>query len=272
LQVQRDIQALGAELLAVARDAAGVGASYIRSRARDASTITWESKARADFVSEVDREAETRIGEILASRVPAAKVVGEELTPGALTTSGIAFIVDPLDGTTNFLHGYPQYAVSIGAAVDGLIVAGVVVHVPRGETFTGSIGSGAFLDGTPIRVSNTTDPSRALLGTGFPFKHADQLEPFFQQLKIFLTQTAGVRRTGAAALDLADVASGRFDAFWELRLAPWDLAAGALLVREAGGLATNLDGVDLGVEHSAVVASNGGLHPWMLERLQRHSL
>jgi myo-inositol-1(or 4)-monophosphatase len=272
LQVQRDIKALGADLLVACRDAAMAGARYIRRRERDRTTIDWEFKARADFVSEVDREAETRIATILTRRVPDAIIVGEELTPTTSARNGVAFVVDPLDGTTNFLHGYPQYAVSIAAVVDGQPVAGAIVHVPRGEVFTASVANGAACDGREIRVSNIADPARALIGTGFPFKHADQLEQYFRQMGKLLTRSAGIRRAGAAALDLADLAAGRFDAFWELKLAPWDFAAGVLLIREAGGTVTSLDGRAIEIDHTAVVASNGVLHGWLLEQLRQDSL
>jgi len=215
----------------------------------------------------VDTGAETRIREILSAGVPDATIVGEELSPAADLGAETVFIVDPLDGTTNFLHGYPVYAVSIAAVSEGALAAGVVINVPRGELYTARRGEGAFRHGEPIHVSTLGDPSRALVGTGFPFKYPEQLEAFLVQFARVLRDAAGIRRTGSAALDLADVACGRFDAFWELRLAPWDIAAGILLVREAGGRVTDLGGADIRPAHTAVVATNGLLHGWLLEML-----
>ncbi len=266
---QRDTASLHDTLLRVALAAAREGAAYIRSRTRDLGTIDWQVKSRADFVSEVDVGAEERISAVLRDRVAGARVLGEELAPeadGAM--DGIVFVVDPLDGTTNFLHGFPVYAVSIGALVDGELAAGVVIDVPRDVTYSAVEGRGATCDGAPMRVSTIDEPIRALIGTGFPFKHAGQLEPYLPQLARITAKTSGVRRAGAAALDLASVAYGSLDAFWELLLAPWDLAAGVLLIREAGGRVTDLAGVDATVTHTPIVASNGLLHEWMLEQLR----
>ena len=186
---------------------------------------------------------------------------------GVLPASGVAFVVDPLDGTTNFLHGYPEYAVSIGAALDGRLVAGVVLNAATGELFTASLGAGAQRDGAPIAVSPITTPARALIGTGYPFKHPEQIPVYLAQFDRVIRATAGVRRAGAAALDLCDVACGRFEAFWELNLAPWDIAAGIVIVREAGGIVTDLEGHDAVAEFGGIVAGNAGMHGWMIEQL-----
>ncbi|MEO6447410.1 MAG: inositol monophosphatase family protein [Gemmatimonadaceae bacterium] len=261
---QREGRALYEQLLDTAVRAARVGADFIRERSLDLSSLDWQLKSRADFVSEVDLGAETRISELLLQAFPAARVVGEELTPTAPAHAGISFVVDPLDGTTNFLHGYPAYAVSIGAMLGPTLVAAVVLDVTRNTTFTATLGGGTLRDGEPVRVSSTGDPSRALIGTGFPFKHPDLMEPYMPQLRRVIAETAGVRRAGSAALDLADVACGRFDGFWELMLAPWDIAAGSLLVQEAGGRVTDLSGSNLIPAHTPVVASNSILHDWLL--------
>ncbi|MFL5577934.1 MAG: inositol monophosphatase family protein [Gemmatimonadaceae bacterium] len=262
-------------LLEDMRGAAFQAARLIQGRARDLGTLIWESKSPADYVSEVDTSAEALIrslleGDALGPWDVAARVVGEELSPDAELTGGadVVFVVDPLDGTTNFLHGYPWYAVSIGALVDGVLAAGVVVNAATGETFTATSGGGAFRDGQPIRVSTNADPSRALVGTGFPFKNLDQLELYQRQFAAVTRRTAGVRRAGAAALDLCDVACGRFDAFWELRLAPWDVAAGILVIREAGGVVTELGGAEARVGPGPIVAGSPAMHPWLLETLR----
>ncbi|MGH7664900.1 MAG: inositol monophosphatase family protein [Gemmatimonadaceae bacterium] len=260
------------DLLATAVAAAVRAADIIASRSRDAgsmSALAWEEKRPADFVSEVDRAAERAIAEIIVARHPAAMIVGEELSPDVGGGSGLAFIVDPLDGTTNFLHGYPEYAVSIAALRDGELAAGVVLNVTTGELFTATAGAGARRNGEPIAVSSLGDPGRALIGTGFPFKHLELLPGYQRQLGTVIRQTAGVRRAGSAALDLADVACGRFDGFWELRLAPWDVAAGLLMVREAGGVATDLEGSPAPVSHGGIVAGNALLHPWLLSLVRQ---
>lgn len=264
---QREDFALRTHLLEACTHAARTGADYVRSRGGDLGTLDWQTKSRADFVSEVDTGAEERIGEVLRHHIADARVLGEELSPGAESGDGVVFIVDPLDGTTNFLHGYPEYAVSIAALVDGDLAAAVVLDVPHGTLYHATARGGAYRDDSPIRVSHITDPLRALVGTGFPFKHPDRLGPYLPQLARILGQVAGVRRAGSAALDLAHVASGHFDGFWELMLAPWDIAAGVLLVREAGGRVSDLAGGDVAVTHTPVAASNGVLHDWLLAQL-----
>jgi myo-inositol-1(or 4)-monophosphatase len=260
---RRDARAL----LDTAIAAADAAAIFIRKRSGDPGALAWIEKSPADFVSEVDRGAEQRIREIVLGRHPSARIVGEELSPDAVADVGLAFIVDPLDGTTNFLHGYPEYAVSIGIARDGELVAAVVVNVPFGERFTALRGEGAWRDGALIRVSHIADPGRALIGTGFPFKHPDTLPVWQAQFGRIMLVTAGVRRAGAAALDLCDVACGRFEAFWELRLAPWDFAAGLLIIEEAGGIVTDLEGRPVALTHGPIVAGSPAMHSWLLSTL-----
>jgi myo-inositol-1(or 4)-monophosphatase len=207
------------------------------------------------------------IADVLGRGAPGSRMVGEESSP-ELREQGLVWIVDPLDGTTNFLHGYPQYAVSIAAAVNGLLEAAVVLDVNR-ECLYGAVrGKGTWLGDRRLQVSSIADPERALLGTGYPFKQLDQLERYLEQFRRILPATSGVRRAGSAALDLSDVAAGRLDGFWELLLAPWDSSAGILLIREAGGKVTDLVGREIGVEHSAVVAGNPAIHAWLLEQLR----
>jgi len=218
-------------------------------------------------VSRVDRGAEEAIARVIAERHPAAVLIAEEGTPKA-TAAELTFVADPLDGTTNFLHGFPWYAVSIAALSQGTQVAGVVLNVANGELFTATRGSGARRNGQPIRVSEISDPTRALLGTGFPFKHREGIAPYLDVLPSLMEGTAGLRRAGSAALDLCDVACGRFDAFWEYRLAPWDVAAGILIIREAGGIATDLEGRPAPVAHGPIVAGNPKMHAWLLDQLR----
>jgi myo-inositol-1(or 4)-monophosphatase len=256
----------GRQLLATCVAAAVRAAEVIRAGASRRHEITWEQKGPADFVSEVDRGAEDAIREIVVARHPGAVLVAEEGSPRA-AHGALTFVADPLDGTTNFLHGFPWYAVSIAAMVEGTQRAGAVLNVATGELFTAMAGSGARRNGQPIQVSSTTEPSRALLGTGFPFKHREGIAPYLDVLPRLMESTAGLRRAGSAALDLCDVAAGRFDAFWELRLAPWDVAAGILIVREAGGVVTDLAGAPAPVASGPVVAGNPVMHAWLLGQL-----
>jgi myo-inositol-1(or 4)-monophosphatase len=233
---------------------------------RPDSPAGWTLKGRRDFVTEVDRRAEQIITDVLRSGSPAGRMVGEELSP-QIVTEGLVWVVDPLDGTTNFLHGYPSYAVSIAAAVDGVLEAGVVHHVPHDETYHATRGGGAWLGQRRLRVSTIDDPEFSLVGTGFPFRDLSGLQEYQRQFARIATGTSGIRRPGAAALDLADVAAGRFDGFWEQHLSAWDIAAGSLLIREAGGVITDFAGRDIGVEHTGVVAGNRRIHQWLLSVL-----
>jgi myo-inositol-1(or 4)-monophosphatase len=249
--------------------AAGVrGAEVIRGFTRDDAALEWEEKARADFVSAVDRASEKAIADVVRSRHSDARVIGEELAPELGALSGLTFVVDPLDGTTNYLHAFPWYAVSVAAVVDGAPVAAAIINVATGELFTATSGGGARRAGQPISVSRVDAPRRALVGTGFPFKRADQIEAYLRVMADIMREVAGIRRPGSAALDLADVACGRFDAFWELMLAPWDVAAGILLVREAGGVVTDLNGDAARIVHGPIVAGNPAMHAWLLGKLR----
>ena len=258
-----------AELLGIALDAARSGAAVIRDATAERGKLVWESKGRSDFVSEVDKSSEQAIGAVIGRRLPGATVLGEEFSPLAISTNGLVVIADPLDGTTNFLHGYPEYSVSIAIARDGVLRAGVVLNVARGDEFTAYLGGGAFLDGQRIHVSRLREPGRALIGTGFPFKTIEVLPRYQEQFSLVVHGTAGIRRAGSAALDLSNVAAGRFDAFWELVLAPWDVAAGILMVEEAGGVVTDLDGNPPQLGGGAYVAGNPAMHAWLLQTVRR---
>ena len=265
--------------------AAAAGAAVIAEAAPRVRELDWHSKAApTDFVSEVDVAAERAILGLLTAELPEAAVLAEESAtslPPERLQRGLALVVDPLDGTTNFLHGFPAYAVSIAILRDGEPVAAVVHDVPRGEVFTATAGGGAFVGDSStaangsagrerLRVSTISQPERALIGTGFPFKDADDIGPYHRQMASVMAEVAGVRRPGAAALDLASVAAGRFDGFWEQMLSPWDFAAGMLLVREAGGIVTDLSGSHLkAFGRSSVLAGSAVMHRWLAEALAR---
>jgi len=216
-------------------------------------TLTVETKGRNDYVSEADRAAEQEVIETIHKHYPDHAILAEE--SGASGDSDTVWIIDPLDGTTNFLHGFPVFAVSVGVRVRGRMEHGVVYDPVRQELFTASRGAGAQLDGRRIRVSGQSNLERALVGTGFPFRHADyEMEPYLKMLGKILRNTSGVRRPGAAALDLCYVAAGRLDGFWEAGLSAWDLAAGGLIIREAGGIISGLDGSENYLETGHVLA------------------
>jgi len=251
-------------LARLAERAAARAAAFLRA-AEPPDEATWEAKGHHDFVTAIDRGAEDRIVETLLRAIPGATILAEESAAEGSVGAGLTWIIDPLDGTANFLHRHPAWAVSIGAAVDGELVAGTILHGPTLERATAWHGGGAWIGGQRLAVSTVTDPGRALVGTGFPFKHPEFLPSYLPALGRVLAATSGVRRNGSAALDLLDVARGRFAAFWEMRLAPWDIAAGIVLVREAGGVVTRLDGSDVGVEHGGVIAGNAAMAAWLRE-------
>ena len=255
-------------LLEVATAAARAAAAVVREKSAGRASLVWQEKRANDFVSEVDLAAEARIREVVGRLLPEAVVAGEELSPDAVAAEGLVFVADPLDGTTNFLHGFPQYCVSIGVLCDGRLAAGVVHDVVTGDVYTAADGHGAWLGGERLRVSDVVEPSRALIGTGLPFRDERQIAPYLPQLARVMARTAGVRRAGSAALDLCHVASGRFEAFWELSLMPWDMAAGMLLVREAGGVVTDLAGEPATVRAGGLVAGSPAMHAWLLDLLR----
>ncbi len=259
------------DLVKLAERAALRAADYVRSAVRPA-VHTWTEKSQHDFATEVDRAAEALIAEVIMVEEPDSVIVGEELSPKRMARGELVWIVDPLDGTTNFLHGYPQYAVSIGCLVDGKLAAGVIHDVCRKRTYKAVRGGGAFEEDTRLGVSAVTDPRYALIGTGFPFKALNLLHVYLSQFAAVSGGASGIRRAGADALDLADVATGRLDGFWELQLAPWDIAAGTLLIREAGGIVTRPDGaVDvLSTQgNGSIVAGNTAIHRWLIDLLRK---
>ena len=246
------------DLEAIAREAGSVLMGYLRQR------IGFEYKGDVDLVTEADRASEKLIVERLRQRWPGYGIVGEEGTRSDVNAE-YRWYVDPLDGTTNFAHGYPVFCVSI-ALVRGEqeLIAGVLFDPTRNEMFAAEQGKGAELNGVAIQVSRTAQLSESMLGTGFPShkRHKNPNIHFYQQLTL---RSHGVRRAGSAALDLANVACGRYDGFWEFNLNPWDTAAGVLLVREAGGKVTRFDGSPFRLDSREVLGSNGILHQELMQ-------
>lgn len=216
--------------------------------------LTIETKGHNDFVTEVDRLAESEIIDILRRAYPDHAILAEET--GNHAGDDYCWIIDPLDGTTNFLHGYPHYAVSIALQHKGRLEQAVIFDPHRNELFTASRGQGAHLNDRRIRVSQINDFKRALLGTGFPFKSSEYLDVWIKVFRSVAGETSGVRRAGAAALDLAHVACGRFDGFWEFGLRSWDMAAGCLLIEEAGGFVGDPLGGQEHLRSGLLVAGN----------------
>ncbi len=228
-------------LLNVAVMAAHRGGDTIIRSLPKLDKIKVEKKGRNDYVSEVDRNSERAVIDTIHKHYPDHAILAEE--SGQQGDSDYVWIIDPLDGTTNFLHGYPVFCVSVGLMHKNRLEHGAVYDPLRQELFTASRGRGAQLDGRRIRVSRHNSLERALVGTGFPFRDSNiPLSPYLNMLQTVLKKTSGVRRMGAAALDLCYVAAGRLDAFWETGLSKWDLAAGALIIREAGGIISGMDG------------------------------
>jgi myo-inositol-1(or 4)-monophosphatase len=254
-------------MLNIAVRAARRAGSIINRAALDGAPLNIRSKRVNDFVTQIDQAAEEAIIQTVRRAYPDHAFIAEE----SGTTAGDAeyrWIIDPLDGTTNYIHGFPQYCVSIAVQHRGSIAHGVVYDPLKNELFTASKGRGAFLNDRRVRVSKCERLKDALVGTGFPFKELSRLELYTRQLTTMMQSSAGVRRAGAAALDLAYVASGRLDAFWELGLSAWDMAAGALLIQEAGGLVGDLEGEAGYLESGDMCAATPKLFPLLLEALR----
>lgn len=264
------------DLLMTAEEAARAGAGVVREARRSGRAVSVTAKAANDFVTEVDREAEAAIVSTIRSRFPEHGILAEE---SASTDPGgeYRWIIDPLDGTTNFIHGFPAYSVSVAAAkaapgppAAADLMAGVIVDPIREETFRAVKGGGAFLGEEPIRTSTATSLEESLLLTGFPFRAQDLLETY---LKIFadLHRTSqGIRRAGSAAMDLAYTACGRAEGFFEFALSPWDVAAGSLLVMEAGGTVRDFEGGTDYLESGHIVAGAPGITEKLLQVVRRH--
>jgi myo-inositol-1(or 4)-monophosphatase len=254
-------------MLNIAVRAARKAGSIINRSTLDGSSLEVRAKHQNDFVTKVDQAAEAAILDIVRKSYPDHAVLAEE-SGAAEGKAEYQWIIDPLDGTTNFIHGFPQYAVSIGIKHRDSLAHGVIYDPVKNELFTASKGGGAFLNDRRIRVSKCLRLGDALVGTGFPFKELERIELYSKQLKTMMQKSAGVRRAGAAALDLAYVACGRLDAFWELGLSPWDMAAGALMIQEAGGLVGDTRGNDGWLDSGEIACATPKIYPTLLEALR----
>ncbi|TNF34699.1 MAG: inositol-1-monophosphatase [Gammaproteobacteria bacterium] len=256
-------------MLNIAIRAARAAGNVILRNLDRVDRLTIETKARNDFVSEVDRRAEEQILQHIKQAFPDHAILAEE-TGHHAQQSDYQWIIDPLDGTTNFLHGFPQFSVSIGLKLKNRLEVAVVFDPVKNELFTAARGEGAQLNDRRIRCSQQKGMAGALLGTGFPFRQPEHLDTYLATFKAVHNDTAGIRRAGSAALDLAYVAAGRLDGFWELGLNAWDMAAGALLVREAGGIVTDFSGEGHYLETGNVIAAAPKVYQPMYERIKPH--
>jgi len=262
-------------MLTTAIKAARRAGNVINRGARDLDRLTVTAKGPKDFVSEIDHAAEAAIVETLHAAYPDHAILAEEGTGRDQNADAeYVWIIDPLDGTTNFLHGFPQYCVSIALSHKGIVTQGVIYDPVRNDLFTASRGRGAFLNDRRIRVSRRQHLRECLIGTGFPFRDGAHLDTYMSMMKTMTEQAAGLRRPGAAALDLAYVAAGYYDGFFEIGLNAWDVAAGSLLVLEAGGLIGDLSGEGDYIYGGQVVAATPRIFPQMLAMLGpfRHAL
>jgi myo-inositol-1(or 4)-monophosphatase len=256
-----------AELTAIS--AAREAGAILRTRFREQDPLAVERKGLHDFVTEVDRRCETEIVRRLRADFPDVAIQAEEGSPEE-ARAAVRWIVDPLDGTTNFIQGVPTFAVSIGLLDEDGLAVGVVFDPIHDELFHAVRGAGARLNGRPLSVAAKSDLHDAVIATGFPFRMFGKLDGYVATLRTLMTSTAGIRRAGSAALDLAHTACGRYDAFFEVGLSPWDLAAGALLVAEAGGRVTDCIGGTRFLEDGEIVAGGPVLHGAVLEVTRRN--
>jgi myo-inositol-1(or 4)-monophosphatase len=255
-------------MLNIAVKAARRAGNIINRATRNLDIVAVKEKAANDYVSDVDREAEQAIIRTLLEAYPDHSILAEE--SGAAGKSEYQWIIDPLDGTTNFLHGFPQYAVSIALSHRGVVTQAVIYDPAHNDLFTATRGRGAYLNDQRVRVSKRIQLKASLIGTGFPFKQFEHIDAYFAMLRDMMKHTASVRRAGAAALDLAYVAAGRLDGFWELGLSPWDMAAGALMITESGGLVGDLEGNDSYMTSGNIVAGTPKVFVEVLKLIAPH--
>ncbi len=258
-------------MLTIAVKAARRAGNIINKASLNLDLLNVSKKSHSDYVSEVDGAAEDAIIKILLTAYPDHAILAEESgRQGDHKKSEYQWIIDPLDGTTNFLHGFPKYSVSIALKHKGVLTFAVVYDPTNNELFTASRGGGAYLNDHRIRVSKRTRLEDCLIGTGFPFRDLTHMDAYFAMFKDIVPRTAGIRRPGSAALDLAYVAAGRYDGFWEIGLAPWDMAAGCLLITEAGGLVGDLEGNETQLESGQIIAGNPKIFGQLLQVIALH--
>jgi myo-inositol-1(or 4)-monophosphatase len=255
-------------MLNIAVRAARSAGELIQRASQNIHGLTIDHKGRNDYASEVDRMAEQEIIRQIRTAFPDHAILAEE--SGEHQGNDYVWVIDPLDGTTNFLHGFPQYAVSIALKHKNKLELGVIYDPCRDELFTAERGGGAMLNNRKIRVTKQSTMRGALIGTGFPFKSMENMEPYLAMFREISADTAGIRRAGAAALDTAYVACGRLDAYWEIGVKEWDIAAGVLLVQEAGGVATDFSFNDNYLKSGNIIVANPRMHQLLYHAIKPH--
>ncbi len=259
------------EMLEIAIEAAKIGGKILIEYFGKLTDHDIETKSRNNFVTFVDRLSEEKIIEKIQLSFPEHNIFAEESGKHQSNNVDYRWLIDPLDGTTNYIHNIPFFCVSIALEKNGEIILGVIYDPLRDEMFYAEIGKGAFLNNRKLFIAQKSKLIDCIIATGFPYKNIDIMDRYMQLFSGFMRNTAGLRRMGSAAIDLAYTASGRFDGFWELDLKPWDIAAGMLIVQEAGGIVTDTIGMPECMESGNVVATNSFIHKQMLELLKKHS-
>lgn len=258
-------------LINIAQKAAREAGSVILRGLDRLDKITITAKSKNDFVTNIDQEAEQKIIYTIRKAYPEHAIQAEESgeSKGRDEESDTVWIIDPLDGTTNFIHGIPHFAISIAIKINGRVEHGLIYDPVRDETFSATRGSGARLNHQRIRVTDQSNIDAALLATGLPFRSHHLLETYMKTLTELSQKASDIRRAGSAALDLAYVAAGRVEGYWEFDLAAWDLAAGALIVKEAGGYVTDFEGSDGYLESGNIIAANRKIYPYLFNAVKR---
>lgn len=254
--------------LNIATKAARSAGNIITRALERLDTVQITEKTHNDFVTDIDTQAERVIVDLIHKNYPNHGILAEESGSSPGSSDETVWIIDPLDGTKNFIHGFPHFAISIAVQQKGRIEHGLIYDPIRHEYFTASRGGGAQLNNRRLRVSSRTTLPTALLGTGFPFRNPSRVVPYLKGFEALLAQASGIRRAGSAALDLAYVAAGRFDGFWEFDLAAWDIAAGALLVQEAGGLVSDMEGTENYLTSGHIIAGNPKIFKAILQTIR----
>ncbi len=256
-------------ILNIATKAAYAAGNLIQQESRNVGRIKFEKKGHNDFVTAVDKQAEQIIIQTIKKAYPEHNILAEE-SGLQQNNSPVTWIIDPIDGTTNFIHGNPQYCVSIGIKHDDKVTHSVIFDPNRNDLYSAEIGKGAYLNDKRIRVSTTANLSEALIATGFPTYNLDTLDQYLGMFKEIIQASSGIRRAGSAALDLAYVAAGMVDGFWEFGLKPWDIAAGVLLIKEAGGMITDFEGKQGMFETGNIVTGNHKILSQLMQIISKH--
>lgn len=255
--------------LDVAMSASDKAANIIQSFKKHNTSLDVSFKGKNDLLTKADLASEEAIKSELLDSFPNDLIIAEESVKEKMLTDKRTWIIDPIDGTTNFVHGFPTYCISIALYENKQPLVALVHEVSRGEMFTAIAGKGAQLNGRPISVSDISDPSQALLGTGFPYRDLSVIDSYIDLTRFYMQETQGIRRPGSAAYDLCCVAAGRFDGFYEYALEPWDVAAGALIIREAGGVVTDWSGGDNWLFGRRIIAGNKTIHTYLKDTITK---